>query len=88
VASGGGREMEVEEVCLFGKYKCDVSKTCLSLRTQRLLWLAKPSPVSISGHRNWAKLETWFYICRGEATDQCVKQHKFWTSSLVPLKTN
>ncbi len=34
-----------EEVCVFFcQYKCDlVSKTCLSLRTQRFLWLANPS---------------------------------------------
>ncbi len=43
--SGGGCEREEEEkVCVFDQYKCDpVSKTCLSLRTQGLLWLAKPS---------------------------------------------
>ena len=46
VESGGGCEREEgeEEVCVFDQYKCDrVSKTCLSLRTQRLLWLATPS---------------------------------------------
>ena len=43
VESGGGCERE-EEVCVFDKYTCDLmSKTCLSLRTQRLLWLAKHS---------------------------------------------
>ena len=42
--SGGGceREEEEEEACVFDQ--CDpVSKTCLILRTQRLLWLTKPS---------------------------------------------
>ena len=44
-SGGGGEREEEEEVCVFDQYKCDpVSKTCLSLRTQRLLCLAKPSP--------------------------------------------
>jgi len=61
--------------------KCDpVSKTCLSLRTQRLLWLAKRNQFLV-GHRNWAKLEVGFllgrflfrdtlYRCRDGTTDE------------------
>ena len=42
-----------------GLCKCDLmSKTCLSLRTQRLLWWAKHSQFLFLD-KNWAKLEVW-----------------------------
>ncbi len=69
MASGGGCEREVEEVCVF--VKCDSYFGWQTPKTAQFLFLNTETGL------NWK----FGFTCRGETTGQCVKQHRFWARS-------